>query len=93
MDHEMPGIPWAEVVARSVRDRQALCRRFSIEEGHIVIRTDELGHTYDVPLTRCSTHAQVLGWSFHLLEKCWADGRLVREFIRIALRINNLYHP
>tara|TARA_R100000789_G_scaffold60589_1_gene58095 strand:- start:2247 stop:2471 length:225 start_codon:yes stop_codon:yes gene_type:complete len=62
-------------------------RAMFVKEGHIVIDLNELcgaPSEYNIPLDKCKTSEQILGWVLHLAEKTWADGRVIRRFIAMA---------
>jgi hypothetical protein len=48
---------------------------------------------YDVPLDRCRTRTQILGWILHLSGKRWMTGARVAHFIRLACEARGIEVP
>ncbi len=65
---------------------------FQIEQNHIVIPMPP-SQEYNIPLNKCNTLENILGWVIHLLEKDWVTKDIVDEFIETALKEHNLTRP
>lgn len=48
---------------------------------------------YDLPLNRCRTQAEILGWLPHLSGKRWMTGARVAQFIRLACEARGFEVP
>ena len=48
---------------------------------------------YDVPLDRCRTRTQILGWIRHLAGKQWMTREHVAHFIRLACEAQRIEVP
>jgi hypothetical protein len=57
--------------------------------------TDEAGRWYQVPLSRCSSMEEIVGWVSHLClaHSRWVTPALIDDFIDVACRANNLEVP
>lgn len=47
----------------------------------------------ETPLAMCDTYEKILDLAYSLSEKTWMDLTTLRQFIKIALKHNNLKHP
>ena len=72
-----------------------LARVVSVREHHIVIDVSSECNIpeYNIPLSRCSTYAEILGWAHHLTEKTWVSTEVLRRFIAVACDANKLDVP
>jgi hypothetical protein len=78
---------YEDALENAEKDRAKLERAMFVKEDHIVIDLNELfgaPSEYNVPLSKCETSEQILGWVQHLTEKTWANGRVIHRFIAIA---------
>jgi hypothetical protein len=64
-------------------------RGCSIDKGEIVFH--DTG--YRIDLRECNTHAKLVGWIHHLLEKHWVTARLLINFIELASAAAGLPPP
>jgi hypothetical protein len=62
---------------------QKVCR---IEREAIVF----IGHSYEISLDRCSSHADIVAWCLHLLEKGWVEKAHLEQFIMLACHHHKL---
>lgn len=70
------------------KERAKMERAMFVKEDHIVIDLDVLcgaPSEYNIPLAKCVTSEQILGWVQHLAGKTWADGGVIRRFIAMAV--------
>jgi len=67
-----------------------LARVVSVREDHIVVN---VSFEYNIPLVRCSSYAEILGWVNHLTEKTWMSTEVLRRFIVVACNANKLDVP
>lgn len=72
------------------RQAEELNKLITVKEDHLVINVH---YEYNIPLARCRTHADILGWAFHLTEKTWITRELLRHFMRVAHSVNKLDVP
>ena len=64
-----------------------LQQQVSVKEDHIVIN---VSYEYNIALSRCDTAAKLLHWVWHLTEKTWMTNDVMRRFIEVACRENNI---
>ena len=57
------------------------------------ITTSNRPTKYDLPLNRCRTHAEILGWLLHLSNKQWMTREHVAHFIRLACEARGIEVP
>ncbi|HNM42807.1 hypothetical protein [Plasticicumulans sp.] len=69
---------------------EELNRIIVVNDGHIIINVH---YEYSIPLSRCCTHEDILGWVFQLSEKTWMSREILRHFMRIAHSVNKLDIP
>ena len=50
-------------------------------------------YPYEVPLDRCATHQDILGWVVHLSRKTWMTPAMLRTFVHKACDGNGLKVP
>lgn len=65
-------------------------KQIEVKEDHIVIN---VVYEYNIPLNRCRNYTEILGWVLHLSEKTWVTSKLLRRFIHVALKANELKVP
>jgi hypothetical protein len=65
-------------------------KKIDVKGDHIVLN---VMYEYNIPLNRCRSYPEILGWSLHLSEKTWMTTKLIREFIHVALQANKLGRP
>ncbi|EOM1107950.1 hypothetical protein IMR62_004782, partial [Escherichia coli] len=49
-----------------------------------------VAYEYNIPLSTCSTHQQILNWVWHLTEKTWMTQNVTRRFIEVACGYHKL---
>ena len=85
---------WPEAIAR----RDELEATVFVRDRCIIIDVERIfaaqgearGEDYEIDLARCSTHQEILNWTHHLIEKKWMSKALLRQFIQVALKANDL---
>lgn len=76
-----------EAQAAALAHREKMERIVCVKEGHIVIDLFELCDApseYNIPLQKCTTSTQILGWVQHLSEKTWLTNDVLRRFVTLA---------
>ncbi|HZR35341.1 MAG TPA: hypothetical protein VFA75_08180 [Nevskia sp.] len=53
----------------------------------------DVRYPYRVPLDRCKTHADLLGWALRLSPKTWMTPGLLHRFTALALEHHGLPYP
>ena len=76
-----------ELFKKYKRRLEELERIVSIKDDHIVIN---VCYEYNIPLSSCKKHEQILGWVHHLCEKTWMTPEVLERFIEVACRENGL---
>lgn len=87
----MPSLEEAQKSAAAHRKRMEIL--VSVKEGHIVIDLDELigtGGDYNIPLDKCSTPTEIIGWVKHLSEKTWMTNDVMGRFVSVACAENGI---
>lgn len=70
-----------ELVKKIKDDEERLAKQVSVVDDYIVIN---VSYEYNIPLSGCATHAQILGWVVHLCEKTWITTEVLERFVKIA---------
>lgn len=63
---------------------------FDEARGVIVV---DVAYDYEIEISRCKTYEQILGWVFQLSGKSWSTRDLLRSFMVVAFRANDLNPP
>lgn len=50
-------------------------------------------YKYEIRLSRCDTPEKLLWWISHLLEKTWMNKRVMKRFILLTCKANNITTP
>lgn len=89
-DFEMKVADFREVLGEGERRRDALSKRFEIDDdGYLII-----DGWYEIELSRADSYDKILSWVLHLGEKNWAqDHEFIRYFVQICLRQAKLGFP
>lgn len=69
------------------RREEELQRQVFVADGHIVIN---VSYEYNIALNRCDSAEKLLHWIWHLTEKTWMTNEVMRRFIELACRENNV---
>lgn len=80
----------AEAAAELIAEKERLDKAVYIENDHLVINVH---YEYNIALDRCDTHAKLLSWVHHLMEKTWMDPGVTRRFIEKACAHHGLEIP
>jgi hypothetical protein len=67
-------------------DEEKELAKLCILDGDLII----LNGFYEIPLSRCNSHEKILAWICHLAEKTWVTTDLLRRFLIIASKANNI---
>ena len=57
-----------EMLTRAEETEQKWAKRVYIEDGYLILN---IHYPYEIELSRINTHAKLLHWMIHLLEKNW----------------------
>ncbi|MDT7044216.1 hypothetical protein [Candidatus Nitronereus thalassa] len=76
-----------EIFEKYTKRLEELERIVSIKDDHIVIN---VCYEYNISLSDCRTHQQILSWVHHLCEKTWMAPEVLEKFIEVACRANGL---
>jgi hypothetical protein len=87
-----------------IKDKQEFAKLVQVVGDDIVIDVKTImehmhpGQTvasqgYAIPLDRAKDYGEIIGWVHHLCEKTWMTPRLIRRFIDVALKANDLTLP
>lgn len=75
-------------LAEKMKEQEKMLQKqVSVSDGHIVIN---VSYEYNIELSRCNTPAKLLHWIWHLTEKTWMTNDVMRRFIEVACRENNI---
>jgi len=66
---------------------EELERIVSIQDDQIVIN---VCYEYNILLSECTSHEQILSWVHHLCEKTWMTPDVLERFIDVACSANEL---
>lgn len=69
------------------KQEETLQKQVFLADGHIVIN---VSYEYNIELSRCNTPEKLLHWVWHLTEKTWMTNDVMRRFIEVACRENNI---
>lgn len=67
--------------------REALEKQVYVEDGHIVIN---VSYEYNTALNRYDSAEKLLHWIWYLTEKNWMTNGVMRRFIEVACKENNI---
>jgi hypothetical protein len=79
-----------EIREKYTSRQEELERIVSIQGDHIVIN---VCYEYNISLSECTTHEQILRWVYHLCGKTWMTPPVLERFIAVACRANELELP
>jgi len=79
----------ANELAESCKRHEAWLRRNCyIRRRCIVLKAGSFA--YEVELSRCNTHAKLIGWVHHLNEKRWMTTQLMNRFLELCCKHHGL---
>lgn len=61
-----------------------------VEGEYIVVNVE---YEYNIPIRRCQSYSDILGWVYQLTEKTWMSRELLRHFIRVAHSASEIAIP
>ncbi len=76
-----------ETINSIVEEDKKLSEQVQIIDDYIVIN---VAYEYNILLSTCSTHQQILNWVWHLTEKTWMTQNVTRRFIEVACGYHKL---
>jgi len=76
-----------QIFEKYTKRLEELERIVSIQDDQIVIN---VCYEYNISLSGCKTHDQVLSWVNHLCDKTWMTPEVLQRFIEVACRANGL---
>lgn len=76
-----------EIFQKDTKRIEELDRIVSIKDDHIIIN---VCYEYNISLSGCKTHEQILSQVHHLCEKTWMTPEVLERFIEVACRASGL---
>jgi hypothetical protein len=68
-------------------EESVLQKQIYVEDSILIVNVE---YVYEIELSRITDYGQILGWVNHLCEKTWMNPTLIRRFISVACKANNL---
>lgn len=69
------------------KKQEELAQQVQVVDDYIVV---SVNYEYNIPLSECDTHEEIIKWAWQLSEKKWASKEVVMMFIRVACTHHHL---